>query len=839
MGTRNGNSIEQYQAWARGTLKVTEKSSILIQIHGVTTFFINQQRYSGDYYNHKTTSHFVEIDKGTHTLDVRIIHGMKSIPIDIDKEKHPSCHFSITIHPLESDITMDHHQLKHHHHYQLNTELLGREMIKHTLMPSFLLDHGFAGNLGSITIQNLTPDILRVVSIRLVIQAYHQTADVITIMRPTCLVQRSNHITLVKGQQRQIGFNFDLRNVHNPTFLQAENIKVKIIVSMASSVTTFNLVDEISMNSISWNESSIFRYTFLDYDKSVQYAVAKRPTILDDDINKPIILALHSASSGIEPLSSWTDHNNSQKSIWVIFATGRTTCENDWQGRSVKNAFSAVDELANVLELLFQGSDFKPPVDDSDWIVVEKRGSFSIGNTKKIIYIGYNHGGQGVWYLLTHYPDRAIGAIDIDGYKSYQNSGFSYNSLCYIDPLLYGTMEMAYTDFNIGLHLPNMVGVPILTKYKPNAHTTFPLQAQCYARLLNEYYKNPNLVKLSLDKPIQNYNWNSVFNNDDINNYLTTLVNDAKQISNKKDKFSVVTTNPATIGQIQGVQIEQLHIPFRKSQLDGYAIDNNTLILTSKNISAFTITNRKETIIIIDGTRVQRHCSNSSILLVKYGDDWMVEKGKWPPRLERSRLTYGPIHRMYESSKPILIIIPSKNRITSSASSASTVYNIYQHIALQLAHDWHNYGTGDMIIVSDDHPLVSYEEIDLDDNTEPYFRIYLGVGDDNHALNQLLKNESSVDVKLEPTTISVGNKKFSSPGSGIIFMCPGNNLNEIAVVLSGLDLNGLKTCSYLFPKRTDHLLPEWIVVNSLTNWQTLGGILSAGFFNNRWKAYGY
>lgn len=150
--------------------------------------------------------------------------------------------------------------------------------------------------------------------------------------------------------------------------------------------------------------------------------------------------------------------------------------------------------------------------------------------------------------------------------------------------------------------------------------------------------------------------------------------------------------------------------------------------------------------------------------LIKY-DSFKVENGKWPQRFERSRLTYGPIHRIYESSKPILIIIPSKNRITSSVSSSSVVYNIYQHIALQLAHDWHYYGAGDAIIVSDDHPLVNYEEIDLED-IEPYFRIYLGVDNDNRALNQLLRNENSVDIKLERTSITVGNKKFTSPGSG-------------------------------------------------------------------------
>lgn len=51
--------------------------------------------------------------------------------------------------------------------------------------------------------------------------------------------------------------------------------------------------------------------------------MAKRPHLLNSDVDKPIIVALHGA--GVEADSSfWIDSIPRQKYCWIIFPTGRT-----------------------------------------------------------------------------------------------------------------------------------------------------------------------------------------------------------------------------------------------------------------------------------------------------------------------------------------------------------------------------------------------------------------------------------------------------------------------------------------------------------------------------------
>jgi hypothetical protein len=152
----------------------------------VATFYIDEKRYSGDLYGYNTTLHWVELEKGMHTLETRLVHDVRVFGGG-NSNKGPQCQFSISIYPLDGSTMVDDTLFSHRH--RLNntptTTLVAREMIKDVLMPSFLRNMGFAGNYGSVSIHNLTMDSLQVVSIRLVFQAYsgyNHTSDVVTIL---------------------------------------------------------------------------------------------------------------------------------------------------------------------------------------------------------------------------------------------------------------------------------------------------------------------------------------------------------------------------------------------------------------------------------------------------------------------------------------------------------------------------------------------------------------------------------------------------------------------------------------------------------------------------------
>lgn len=120
----------------------------------------------------------------------------------------------------------------------------------------------------------------------------------------------------------------------------------------------------------------------------------------------------------------------------------------------------------------------------------------------------------------------------------------------------------------------------------------------------------------------------------------------------------------------------------------------------------------------------------------------------WQRSLERSRMTYGPIHRMYESSGPLIIVIPSDD--------------LYEYAALQISHDWYMYGGGDAMIITDD---VKRKEDGV------YYKLYLGLPHENKQLDQLLSEKPcgvtfERNSKNKAVSIKVGNTSYKNPGTG-------------------------------------------------------------------------
>jgi hypothetical protein len=118
---------------------------------------------------------------------------------------------------------------------------------------------------------------------------------------------------------------------------------------------------------------------------------------------------------------------------------------------------------------------------------------------------------------------------------------------------------------------------------------------------------------------------------------------------------------------------------------------------------------------------------------------------------ERTASNYGPIHRMYESPKPLIVVVPQ----TKS----------YDHAALQITHDWYLYGGGDAMIVYDD-------DDDAMRGQKGVYRLYLGLATENKRIDQIISNRPcGIEFEKSASTvvaIRVGDKLYRSPGTGTI-----------------------------------------------------------------------
>lgn len=78
-----GWSISQFQLWARGYFTVPESSSehkipILIQCHNIGDFYINDQRFHGDWYNYRTSYYILYLTVNTqYTINIRVVNEIR------------------------------------------------------------------------------------------------------------------------------------------------------------------------------------------------------------------------------------------------------------------------------------------------------------------------------------------------------------------------------------------------------------------------------------------------------------------------------------------------------------------------------------------------------------------------------------------------------------------------------------------------------------------------------------------------------------------------------------------------------------------------------------------
>ncbi|KAL0084052.1 hypothetical protein F4703DRAFT_1858238 [Phycomyces blakesleeanus] len=821
-----GWSIEQYQAWARTVLVLDQPTTFLMQVKGVSEFYINTTRYSGDCYGYGTIRHVIRLEKGLHMIQVRMIHDVR---VNGGGHYPPQCSFRVFLDKIEnSELDGGVVCLKDYTSLEVEHDIL---------VPSYLADLGFAGQYGSVSLQNYGLSPLRIKSITVQLTRDDQGLNGQEECETVSGLIDSKSVIIAPGQACSVGFSFYLKT----PVADVTDLKMALLIQTVMETQTAEkismLVATVNIKPVDWTNSA-FCYTFTDYDGTVQYAMAKKPRILDTDPTKPILLALHGA--GVQANSEfWTESIRTQQNSWIVFPTGRTPWGYDWHGPSMKNAFKALESLSSIKDLI---TPVNTSIDNSDdWVLVstslqgnqthKDKEVWVVGDVNRVIYIGHSNGGQGAWYLGSHYPDKAIAVVPAAGYIKIQDyvSYANWNGSSYADPLLRGLLECAIAEYNNDLHLSNMRGLAVLPRVGSEDDNVPPLHTRKYCRLLNEVAKDPCAISVS-EVPEKGHWWSSVLDDDIIQKFLDQQIQKGtKDVPDWKD-FMVSVINPAGTGSVRGIEVEQLDIPFRLGKIKASKLASHQISLKTVNVSAFKIHPwlGTWTELVVDGqVFYYADTTTDSVLFVKdyKGSPWkIVDQVSWPPSGIRSKATYGPIHRMYESSRPLIIRVPSDVR--------GSLKMIFKHTALQLSHDWYLYGRGNTLIIGDQ------EEVPVTESCELSFQIYLGLPSQNRALRCLLDRVPS-DISLTETSIGVGQRTFDEPGTGILSLVPGVHSNELGILVAGLDVAGFDAACRLLPRRTGMLVPEWIITTPETRSKGIGGIVGGGYYDNRWRSFGY
>ncbi|KAJ3053644.1 hypothetical protein HK097_003757 [Rhizophlyctis rosea] len=571
---------------------------------------------------------------------------------------------------------------------------------------------------------------------------------------------------------------------------------------------------------------SAYKITFLDYDHSVHYAMAFPPEGNCEQWPEkrcPVVLALHGA--GVEASSSyWTESYRRQKNAWVLFPTGRTPWGYDWHGPSFWNIESALDALR-----------LRPGVPDD---LVNSVGV----NRERLIYAGHSNGGQGAWWLLSHYPDRALAGLPAAGYVKIQFyiPYFMRIGDAYADPLLRGILESAISEHDIDLYASNMAGIPILARTGGSDDNVPPVHSRRLIRMVNEWSRKTTAANLS-EIPNQGHWFAGVVDDDVMQSFVDTSLQNAStqglSLPALPSAFSLSTLNPASSGSKGGIRILQLQVPFRLGTIRVHR-QNDQWILNTTNVRrfGFVADDRQEGLQrwSVDGTNFDKPPVVSGKSYLK-GEDgiWKVADDMLWISEERHFSTYGPAIHIFD--QPFIIVIPST--ITERTIT-------YRKMAQHLATSWYLFGRGGTQIVRD---------VDvLDGIAAQYNMLVLGGPEDNMFTKKRQPGLESMVKFLPGGGFQIDKRVYVDQGTGILFLAPSPTRTRMGLFIAGTDADGLLRAAWTVPFRTGLQVPDYIVLGEeygdpSTGWTAgdgapfggagtkgAGGVLAAGYWSNHW-----
>ncbi|KNC98636.1 uncharacterized protein SPPG_06318 [Spizellomyces punctatus DAOM BR117] len=801
----------QHASYFRGKFNVHEEGIYLVEFSGVVSFKIDNRAFTGNVYGYTHASHsIVYLSKGEHILyvyaviDVRISGG--TIP--------PELRFRGSL--KKAEINQENHGLIHFENDAVIPEVMGTELISPFASVAIM-----NANITTPAERPLTRQQSRDMTGWVQVTSVHATLSDGTEVNATLPVHFS--IKIAPGQIMAVPLNLSIGAI--PPDL-APSMRIELDCIRLDDNERFSLLlGPFTFHRRQW--SDVYKITFLDYDFSVHYAMARPPkkACADRQTKCPIVLALHGA--GVEASSEfWTNAYRQQENAWVLYPTGRTPWGFDWHGPSFRNIEYALDALH-----LLPG------------VPAEKQKSLAI-NRNKLIYAGHSNGAQGAWWLASHFPDKALAAVPASGYMKIQFYApyFMRVGDSYADPLLRGILDASIAEHDIDLYAANMGGLPVLARHGALDDNVPPLHSRRLIRLGNEWNRNPISWDLS-EIPAQGHWFEGVANDNTMQEFIDKHLNITAdpELSPPPlpEAFSLNTLNPASTGSKGGIRILQLEVPFRLGTIRVHRVQNQWHLNTS-NIRRFGFVRdpRQEGIESwsVDGTDFNKPPSVSGPSYARLDPDssWKEENDLLWISQERHPSTYGPISSAL--NHPFIIVVPS-----NPAQNEDLYREAAQHIALS----WYIYSRGVTQIVRD---------IDVLDGIAARYNLIVLGGPADNAYTRRRENEGGANmVKFRPAGgFQIDKRKYESPGTGIIFLAPSPIRTRVAVFIAGTDKDGILRAAWSLPFRTGLQIPDYLVVGDEygdphTGWTArdgapfggagtkgAGGVLAAGYWNNTW-----
>ncbi|KAF2071359.1 hypothetical protein CYY_007318 [Polysphondylium violaceum] len=773
-----GWNIWLWYAYAVGDFNVPTTGTYVVTCTGTTLVYYIQSssnknliyEFSSDFYAYGTGQQIIDLNSGAYKLYVRMQSSTRLT-------QSPVGFFTCTMSQTQTDILV------------LPTETLVSDVVGGNLASPF----------AAITVINSGNQVLTNVSLK-VSDSYNHLVQSKFIRNSA---SGASQLDLLPGQKFVLQVELNIVTEYKcPLYIELD------IMSQDNFVAATNL----TMNCTQWGEP--FLFTFLDFDGSVQYAMAAPPTS-PCGLNSQkcgLIVATHGA--GVEA-STWLNALPLQETLWIIYPTGRRSWGYDWMSSSRLNIFYGIDYLANNL----------PGVPSN------LKSSYQL-DSNRILAIGHSMGSFGCWSLMAHYGDLVIGGACASGFVKLQHYIF-YNTdpgLAFVDPVIQGLLMASIAEHDLDLYSTNLVGLPLMTRYGENDTNVNPWHSRRMARMICELSQNETAVGISA-VPNQGHWFNGILSDSFMLNYYDSLVNQYEIYHPPIPKTITVTTNnPASSGSRANILILQTIVTARVARIQVTQMyENNELvwIVNTQNVRRFGFT---PTPVREAGLPVKIILDNQVFSTVFLPDQHFCRLDKWLPdwnattdttwpTYERSPATYGPMRAIFE--KPFTIIYGTN---TTTASTAS----LLKWGAVYIANFFNTYGRGSPEIIAD----VDFIPTGSCNANQNY--ILLGNTYQNFVAN---KFESQLPVIFNSdNSFSIGPvQAYNQNGVGISYIAPNQCGQGLILNVAGVDDSGFNNALHAIPQRSGVVAPDFMVVGNEWGWKGAGGIISTGFWDPSWN----
>jgi len=534
-----------------------------------------------------------------------------------------------------------------------------------------------------------------------------------------------------------------------------------------------------------------YKVTFLsDIDRSVQYFAVLPPKGYDPAKKYSLILTLHGAS-----VEAYGQVGAYAQKDWafIVAPTNRRRFGFDWQDWGRLNTLQALRIAKQLL-----------PVDED-----------------RIYLTGHSMGGHGTWHVGLHHPDLFAAMAPSAGWTSFQLyvPFFLQRSEIYAPPELIAFRDRVLLEDRPTLFIENALHLPVFVLQGGDDEEVPPT----HARWLVGRLKRLGYEVVYREVQGKGHWWTqegvegtACVDYPEMMDFFRARVREPFP-----KKVILSTTNISLNPRSYWVQIDAQDKIYRLSRVVAEVRDAQHVDLSLSNVRALTLfpTSQlgleKALILNVNGQRLKvKRNGERPINIHKRRGRYHLGKEK-VKGLRKTPVLHGPIKQAFFS--PFLFVYGTLGDEPET--------NVNLHRARVMAQKWWWRANGTVQILAD--TSVTREQI------RRYNLILFGGPASNRITRRI---NPDLPLSIADDHIELGDRKISGEDLAVQFLYP-NPLNnrKFVVVLGGDSPEGEKLAMTLGTFYSGAGLPDFLIYDRAVKEKGWGGIIAAGFFDERWK----